>query len=146
MSRLGITTTCLTATLFLRLNNIRSVICQFSRRSRRLTVKGIVHLGKLLPQHCLGDLQQLLVGAGEVNRSTVHHDGSRRHLADGLFRGRNSLHGPAAAGQIHPPWSRKPADLCPPAAGGCLCARLTQSDSWQPMLSDWVGGQRSLIR
>ena len=77
---------CLAATLFLRLNNIRSVICQFSRRSRRLTVKDIVHLGKLLPQHCLGDLKQLLVGTGEVNRSTVHHDGSRRHLADGLVQ------------------------------------------------------------
>ena len=84
VSRLGIATTRLAATLFLRLNNITSVICQFSRRSRRLTVKDIVHLGKLLPQHCLGDLKQLLIGAGEVNRSTVHHDGSRRHLADGL--------------------------------------------------------------
>ena len=82
VSRLGITTTCLTATLSLRLNNIRTVISQFSRRSRRLTIE--VHLGKLLPQHCLGDLKQLLVGAREVNRSTVHHDGSRRHLADGL--------------------------------------------------------------
>ena len=82
VSRLGITTTCLTATLSLRLNNIRTVISQFSRRSRRLTIE--VHLGKLLPQHCLGDLKQLLVGAREVNRSTVHHDCSRRHLADGL--------------------------------------------------------------
>ena len=134
VSRLGITTTCLTATLSLRLNNIRTVISQFSRRSRHLTIE--VHLGKLLPQHCLGDLKQLLVRAGKENRSTVHHDGSRRHLADGLFRGRNSLHGPAAAGQIHPPWSRRPADSCPPAAGGCLCARSTQPDSWQPVLSD----------
>ena len=140
MSRLGITTTCLAATLFLRLDNIRSVICQFGRRLRRLTVKEIIHLGKLLPQHCLGDLKQLLVGAGEVNRSTVHHDGSRRHLADGLFRGRNSLHGPAAAGQIHPPWSRKPADLCPPAAGGCLCARSTRSAlGSQCSLTGWAG-------
>ena len=86
VSRLGITTTRLAATLFLRLNNITSVICQFSRRSRRLTEEEIVHLGKLLPQHCLGDLKQLLVRAGKENRSTVHHDGSRRHLADGLVQ------------------------------------------------------------